>query len=610
MREPSGTEQLLLALLLASSAAWAGLRLRQVVSNILRSRPDADFHLRPLVPRLRRLLAEVVFQSKVIRERQAPGLAHAVVFWGFCAFALATVDHLAAGFGLQLVPRENAFGRTYFAAVALFAAAVACAITGLAVRRFLVRPKWLGPLSLESGLIALLILVLMLTYLAEYLGDGRGGRLLWWSHTLALALFLPLIPRTKHLHLALSPVTVFLKRPGFAAIPPLAGEEDFGLEAGRDVTRLAALAAYTCVECGRCTEHCPAGHTGKLLDPKQIVLGFRRFLNENGAGSEASLLGTHLAQEAVFQCTTCGACEHQCPVGIQHLGLIVGLRRGAVNTGKWEDEHGTRLMLNLERHGNPLGLASAEREKFVTGRRLALYDGSQQYCLWLGCLGAYDPQGRAIISALADVLEHFRISFGVLRRERCSGDAARRLGNDLVFEELVRFNLSEINKAGVKRLLSICPHCVRTIGEDWRQVGEAPPVEHHSELLARLIERLHPEDGGRRVVFHDPCYLGRYRGIYREPRRVAALAGRLVEPRRSRGRSFCCGAGGGLAFLGEEKGKRINQERTEELVASGADLIAAACPFCQTMFRDGLAGRPQAPELVDIAQIAAARLRR
>jgi Fe-S oxidoreductase len=609
MSPPSEPEQLILALLLASSAALAGLNLRRAAMSVLHSRPDADFRLRPLGPRLRRLLLEVLLQSKVIRERPAAGLAHAVVFWGFCAFALATADHLAAGFGLELVSRQSAFGRTYFAVVAAFAGAVACAITGLAVRRFVLRPKWLGPLSLESGVIALLILALMLTYLAEHFRWGDSGRWLWWVHTLALVVFLPLIPRTKHLHLALSPVTVFFKRQGFAAIPPLAGDEDFGLETGRDVTRLAALAAYTCVECGRCSQHCPASHTGKLLDPKQIVLGFRRFLNENGPASEASLLGTHLAQEAIFQCTTCGACEQQCPVGIQHLGLIVGLRRGAVNTGKWEDPHGTRLMLNLERHGNPLGMPPAERDKFVNGRRLPLYDGAQEYCLWLGCMGAYDPQGRAVIEALADVLEHFRITFGVLGRERCSGDAARRLGNDLVFEELARFNLNEINKAGVKRLLSICPHCVRTISEDWRQVGEAPPIEHHSELLARLLDG-HAPDGGGRVVFHDPCYLGRYRGIYREPRRVAALAGRLTEARRSRARSFCCGAGGGLAFLGEEKGKRINQERIEELVASGADLIAAACPFCHTMFRDALSRQPQAPALLDIAQIAAARLRR
>jgi Fe-S oxidoreductase len=295
-------------------------------------------------------------------------------------------------------------------------------------------------------------------------------------------------------------------------------------------------------------------------------------------------------------------------VGIQHLPLIVGLRRGAVNTGKWEDSHGTRLFLNLERHGNPLGFAPAEREKFLEQQRLPLYDGSQEYCLWLGCMGAYDPQGREIVAALVQLLRYLGVSFGALRREKCTGDAARRLGNDLVFDELAGFNLEEIRRAGVKKLLSICPHCVRTISEDWRQVGEAPPVEHHSELLARYTGRLPAGDGGRDVVFHDPCYLGRYRGVYMQPRLVAGLQGRLVEARRSGERSFCCGAGGGLAFLGEEKGKRVSVERAGELAATGAAVIAAACPFCHTMFRDALGGISEAPELLDIAQIAAARL--
>ena len=229
MVNPSAVEKLLLLLVLAASAAVTWLRLRRVLSYILGSRPDPGFRLQPFGPRIRRFIFEVLLQSKVICERPAVGFAHAVVFWGFGAFALVTVDHIAAGFGAELLSRESGFGKAYFAAVAVFAAAVAVAITGLAVRRFLIRPKWLGELSPESGVIALLILVLMLTYLAECL-PGVGGRILWWAHTLALALFLPLIPHTKHLHLALSPITVFLAPDGFSQIPPLAGDEDFGLD--------------------------------------------------------------------------------------------------------------------------------------------------------------------------------------------------------------------------------------------------------------------------------------------------------------------------------------------------------------------------------------------
>jgi Fe-S oxidoreductase len=611
MRRPWPEVALFAALLLAS--AWLfWRRLRAVLAAVLRSRADPSYSLRPLGPRARRFLVEVLLQSKVIGERPLAGLAHAFVFWGFCAFALVTLDHVAEGFGLDLIAPEGGFGRLYFGAVAVFAVAVAVSITGLAIRRFLIRPRWLGKLSPESGLIAFLIFVLMLTYLAglRLSAETLAGRINWWVHTLALLVFLPVIPQTKHLHLLLSPVAVFLRRPGFAAIPPLVGDEDFGLASGKDITRLVALQAFCCVECGRCTEHCPAHNTGKILNPKEIILGVRDYLRAHGPGGEPPLVGAYVAQEALFQCTTCGACEYQCPVGIQHLPVIVGMRRGEVNTGRWEDEQGTRLFLNLERHGNPMGFASAERDRFIEKAGLPYFDGTQEICLWLGCMGSYDPDGREIVTALSRLLRHLGIRFGVLRRERCSGDPARRLGNDLLFGQLVEANFEEIRRFGVRRMLSLCPHCVRTISEDWREFGAQVSIEHHSELLARRLERLPVAGARRRVVFHDPCYLGRYRGIFDEPRAVASLAGEVVEPARTRTRSFCCGAGGGLAFLGEEKGTRVSMERARELSATGAGVIAAACPFCRTMFRDALASLgPEAPQLLDIAEIAAENLR-
>jgi Fe-S oxidoreductase len=187
---------------------------------------------------------------------------------------------------------------------------------------------------------------------------------------MALFVFLPLIPHTKHLHLVMSPFAILAMREGFSAIPPLAGDEDFGLVKGQDLTQVVALQAYSCVECGRCTEHCPAAATGKELNPKEIILGVRGYLNEFGPKSEEPLLGKHLTQEAAFQCTTCGACEFQCPVGIQHLPVIVGLRRGATNTGEWDDEYGAKLFRNLEKNGNPLGLGASERDKFLAKAQL------------------------------------------------------------------------------------------------------------------------------------------------------------------------------------------------------------------------------------------------
>ncbi|MFY9724036.1 MAG: (Fe-S)-binding protein, partial [Bryobacteraceae bacterium] len=368
--------------------------------------------------------------------------------------------------------------------------------------------------------------------------------------------------------------------------------------------------AFTCVECGRCTEHCPAYNTGKVLNPKEIVLGVRRYMNELGTGGEEPLLGRHISEEAAFQCTTCGGCEFECPVGIQHLPLIVGLRRGAVNTGKWENEYGSKLFLNLERHGNSLGFAAIERQKFIEKNELPYFDGTQEYCFWLGCMGAYDPQGREIVLALERVLRHAGVTFGVLRNEKCTGDPARRLGNDLAAAQVAEANIDALHTAKVGRMVSICPHCVRTIGTDWREYGATFAIEHHSELLARLESRLPTAQASAgKVVFHDPCYLGRYRNIYDEPRRVLRRYAEVAEPPRTRERSFCCGAGGGQMFLGEEKGTRVNMVRAEELVATGAGTIGTACPFCQSMFRDALGTLTQSPpKLLDIAQIAAATL--
>ena len=648
MVHPSWLEIVILAILLCISGSLFWIRFRKPVDAIRRSRDNPDFKLRPLAPRIRQFVWEVLLQGKVIRERPLPGLAHAFVFWGFCAFALITINHIAAGFGLPFLSREGGFGKAYFAFVAVWAVLVAVSIAGLAIRRFVARPIWLGKVAPESGIIALLIFILMITYLAG-LGmeeTTTAARANWWLHTVTLLAFLPLIPHTKHLHLLISPATVFLRRDGFSKIPPLVGDEDFGLIAGTDLTQLTSLQAYSCVECGRCTEHCPAANTGKLLNPKEIILGLRGYLNDLGPASEEPLLGKYNAQEAAFQCTTCGACEFQCPVGIEHLPIIVGLRRGAVNTGAWEDEYGSKLFLALERGSNAHGLPASERDKFIEKAGLPIFDGTQEYCLWLGCMGGYDPKGREIIADFARVMNFLGTSFGVLRKEKCCGDPVRRLGNDLVFQQLAESNLESLAQSKTKKIISICPHCVRTIQEDWKEYGAPPAIEHHSEFLARFADKLPrpttiasantesfvsghdfshaasaPNSEGalapaatpgipEKIVYHDPCYLGRYRNVYKQPRAVVKLAGKLIEAPRNHERSFCCGAGGGLVFLGEETGERVGHVRTAELIATGATTIGTACPFCNSIFRDALADKGEAaPQLLDIAQLAARELK-
>jgi Fe-S oxidoreductase len=606
-------EKILLAFCICASLAAFWVRFRYVAEMLLAARADADFTIGSLRRRLGRFVSEVLFQSKVIGQRPVSGAAHAFVFWGFCAFMLVSTNHVATGFGFPILSRESGFGRIYYDFVALFAAMVIVSIVWLMVRRFIVRPVWLGKVKPESGIIAGLILILMITFLAALHRpeNTASGHALWWIHTLALLLLLPVVPHTKHLHLLLSPATVFLKREGFSDVPKLSGDEDFGLVTGKDVTKIDALQALSCVECGRCTEHCPAYNTGKSLNPKEVILGLRAYLTSEGPASEKPLLGAHISEEAVFQCTTCGGCEFQCPVGIQHLPLIIGMRRGAVNTGTWEDSFGTKLFLTMERNGNALGIAAGERQKFIEKNALPVYDGTQEYCLWLGCMGAYDPAGRETVLALARILQHLGITFGVLKKEKCNGDPARRLGNDLLFTTLAEENIGVLQAGGVKKLLSVCPHCVQTMGTDWREAGQTVEIEHHTELLARHKMRLpaQSDEGREKVVYHDPCYLGRYRGVYDEPREVLSRGVALMEAPRHRERSFCCGAGGGQMFLGEEKGKRINVARAEELVATGADTVATGCPFCASMFNDALksvAERP--PKLLDIAQIVARRL--
>ena len=671
---------LLLALAVASATLFF-LRFAPILGNILTARKDLGFCLRPFSRRIRDFVWEVLCQSKVIRERPLPGIAHAFVFWGFLAFALVSLNHLAAGFSLAFLPPESLIGRFYFLFAAAWALLVAISIAALFVRRFLIRPIWLGnKVSYESGFIALLIFTLMATYLATFFThDDATLKALWWTHTLALLIFLPLIPHTKHLHLVLSPITIFLKRDGFSAIPPLSTDdnvEDFGLTTGKDLTQIIALQAYSCVECGRCTEHCPASATGKVLNPKEIILGTRAYLSSYGPASDTPLLtdlrpdglssrrllssrseaegsaspsANTFSLEAAFECTTCGACEYQCPVGIQHLPIIIGLRRGATNTGAWEDPYGTKLFLALEKSGNALGLPTSERDKFIARAALPIFDGTQEYCLWLGCMGAYDPHGREIIADFARIMDHLGATFGVLKKEKCTGDPARRLGNDLVFQTLAEFGLATFAAQKVQKIVTICPHCVRTIANDWREFGIAPEIEHHSEFMARHKSRLPSmqsiavlsalpsevvslplsETKGKNprilpeapqlanvpetVVYHDPCYLGRYQNIYAEPRAVIQQQATLVEAPRNHERSFCCGAGGGLAFLGEEKGDaRVSHVRARELAATGAATIATACPFCNTMFRDALTAitpdNAAPPQLLDIAQLTARAL--
>ena len=559
-----------------------------------------NLSLEDLPARVGRFVREVVFQSKVIAAKPLVGLGHLAVFWGFVAFGLYTMVEFLHGLGIVDLTEARLF-HYYKLLLVPFALAVLVGITGLAIRRGILRPKALGDhVSKESILIAFFIMTLMLTFLWTLRGLPHGlERANWWVHMVVLLTFMGLIPNSKHLHLVLSPLTVFLKSPVLANLPNLDFEkEEVGLEAVKDLPRKQVLDAFTCVECGRCQENCPAFGTGKPLNPKRVILQ-----------NEQALLGGKTDQKLVelydegilWQCTTCGACENQCPVGIEHLPVIIGARRGLVSNGEAADYLGP-VYNNLERRGNIWGLLYDQREKFVKSAGLEVFDATKhEYLVWLGCAGAFEADFQKSLRALFDILRSKGVTFGVLAKERCTGDIAKRSGNEYMFQELATQNIEEFKNAKASKIITSCPHCLKTIGLDYQAFGFHADVVHSSVLVARLLADTPAQSAGETVTFHDPCYLGRYATHDEEPRALLARVGAtVIEPVRNRQNPFCCGAGGGLLFEEHEPGKRISQERFEQLQATGAGKIVMACPFCSIMLKGAQASANAPVEMVDL----------
>ena len=562
--------------------------------------------------RIKKLILEVLFQTKVIKHRPVSGLMHAFVMWGFFAFVIITINHFAKGYGLNFLG-HGLFFKCLSAIVAVFAVFCIIGITILFIRRFFIRPEALGDhLSWGSVLVAFLINGLMITYLLEiyYIDEGTNAAFINWSvHSLMILGFLAFIPQSKHLHLVLGPFTVFLKDPDLARIKPLDfEEEEMGAELLSDLDKHTVLGAFSCVECGRCFDHCPARNTGKILNPKQWILDIKDGLLENPGMEDPSKV---LNFDMIWQCTTCGACTYQCPVGIDHVIPIIEFRRGFVSGGEFPGPM-RALFDNLERSGNPWKYQPHEALDFIEEAEIPIYK-DQEVIYWMGCMGRYDENYRKVSKSFAGLLKDAGIDFGVLKNEKCTGDAARRAGNEMIFQMLAEENIEMLNETKAKKLIATCPHCVRTIWE-YRDMGlrEDLDIVHHSTELSGLFDggKLKSESGnGKSAVYHDACYLSRYlepNGVS-EPRKVIKSAGvKVVEANRSKDRSFCCGAGGGMLFSEETEGTRINHDRVEELISTGEKTIATSCPFCQMMFKDGLADKGKEDvEVLDIVQLIA-----
>lgn len=591
--------------------AFAGWFAAQMATRFrLIGAAPGGFTIDGLGGRIGRFVSEVIFQSRTIRERPVVGVAHLLVFWGFVAFGGYTALEGLRGIGL-VDWTETGPATAYKHLLVPFAVAVIAGMLFLAIRRGIFRPPALGKtVSKESILIAGFIITLMATFLLGMQLEGTASRVNWWIHMLVILTFLGLIPNSKHLHLLLSPVTVFLKSPILQTVPNLDFEkEQVGLETIKDLPKKAVLDAFTCVECGRCMDNCPANATGKALNPKMLILQ-----NEDAllAGARDKKLVDVYDPNVLWQCTTCGACEQACPVGVEHTPVIIGARRGLVSNGD-SPEFLTPLFTNLERRQNLWGLLYDQRSKFVQSAAFETFDPAKhEYLLWLGCAGSFEADHQKALRSLADLLRHVGKTFGVLSKERCTGDPAKRTGNEYMYQELATQNIEEFKAAGVKKIVASCPHCVKTIGHDYRMMGYEVEITHSATVIEELTREMRLATGdGETVTYHDPCYLGRYAGTHEAPRALLSRFGaNIAEPVRNRDNPFCCGAGGGLLFEEHEAGKRISQERFEQLQATGAPTVVMACPFCSIMLKGAQSSANANVAMTDLASWVDGRLKK
>ncbi len=486
----------------------------------------------------------------------------------------------------------------------------------------------------------------------------------WWVHTVTILAFLVYIPQSKHAHLIAAPVNVFLSKrvPGKLKtisfdLDEEADEEEisFGVGKVEDFDQLQMLDFYACVECGRCTSVCPAANTGKMLSPMDIMIKLRDHLNEKGAAvtgkapwvpayafgsngpnkyvnmdreeataeiSQISMIGDVITEEELAGCTTCRNCEDACPVMNEHVGQIIDMRRYLVMTEGKMDSEIQRAVMNIERQGNPWGLSKKDRIKWreldedvyiPTVKELKKEKKDFEYLFWVSSMGAYDSRSQKIAIAFAKLMNKAGVSFAILgNKEANSGDTARRIGNEFLFQEIAEKNIKEFEKNGVTKIVTIDPHAYNIFKNEYPDFGFEAEVIHHTQMLYDLVMDGRLEPKGRiehRLTYHDSCYLGRYNGVYDPPREILkAIPGiELVEMVRTRDNGMCCGAGGGLMWTEETTGNRINVARTEQALEVNPTMISSACPFCLTMLSDGTKAKDVEQDIgtMDVAEILA-----
>jgi len=685
-------------LLIAAWVAFA-LRIRQLVRLMLLGQPDNRFD--HIGERVKFFVLMVLGQRGVLRD-PLPGIAHFFTFWGFIVIQLDALNLWAEAFGVSIPVISS---RPFAVILDFFIFFAFLALIEFGYRRLVLRPKQLesqthSPVDafIILGMIFLVLLTLFFFEVFAYVAT-RGadwtlfGAMLgpawdaipvstataltsvfWWANVLTVLSFLIYIPNSKHLHLMATPFNIFFRRMtplgALDPIPNLEEREDYGVHTVNQFTWKQLLDGYACTECGRCNSVCPALATDKPLWPKEIILDVKEELFATGnlavVGQQQGIeelkqepmVGGRIKDETLWACTNCGACVEICPVSIEHVQKIDDMRRYLVMEESRFPQEVTPLFTNLERNQNPWEISNDTRADWAAGMNVPTLaeDPNVEVLYWVGCMGSFDARNRKVATAFAKVMQHAGVHFGILGpEESCTGDPARRIGNEYLWYTLASQNIEVLNNYGfgkgapaeanghnganghnvsagalpahgvgvqpgraydVKTVVATCPHCFNTIKNEYPQLGGNFEVVHHTEFIERLIEsgQLTLPQGfdRRKLTYHDPCFIGRWNGIYDAPRKVLNIVNSdgVHEMKRNRNRSFCCGGGGGRVWMEEKIGKRINNTRVEEALSTGADAMAAACPFCITMFEDGIKAVEAQDhfQVEDIAEILARAL--
>ncbi|CAI2718938.1 (Fe-S)-binding protein [Nitrospina watsonii] len=602
-----------------------------------RAQPDSRLD-RPAA-RILHTLKVAFAQSKMFKDRNA-GWMHAFIFWGFLVLLLRAAEFFLIGFfpKLEAPAWLDAPRHLYYAVKDGFVVLVTAACLYALHRRLVVKPKRLN-LSGEGILILVLILVIMLSdmvyegarqvllpdtasawswlgYLVAQSGlSGMSRPALetmqavgYWSHVLAILFFLDLLPRSKHFHVITSIPNVF-----FSPVTPGnqlhrmdfedEDQESFGVNVIEEFSWKKLLDLHTCTECGRCDVFCPALNSQKPLSPKQFTIDLRDHLNARTpqllkAEPEPgpAVMGSVILDETVWSCTTCGACEEECPVMIEYVNKMIDLRRGMVLMESRFPKELNDAFKSLETHSNPWGFPGTSRADWAASLDVPQWDKNNptEYLYFPGCNGAFDNRGKTVAASVVKTLKAAGVSFSILgNREGCTGDPARRLGNEYLFDMLATHNAETFKEEGVVKVVTHCPHCFNSFKNEYPEYGVHLEVIHHSQLFADLLKngrlKLQPTDD--KVVYHDSCYMGRHNKEYEAPRQLlaaAVLSGSLKEVETSRERGTCCGAGGGRFLLEENTGTRMSHNRVDELMQTEPETIAVSCPFCVLMIEDAL----------------------